>query len=47
MRAYWELDCVHLKSEAEGLGLRTNSATKKNEIVRWLLENEFPWLCIV
>ena len=46
MRAYWELDHAHLKPEADRLGMRTNRATTKKEIVRWLLENEFPWLCV-
>ncbi len=42
LKAYWELDLAQLKSEAERLGMRTNRATTKKEIVRWLLENEFP-----
>ena len=46
MKAYWELDLVHLKPEADRLGMRMNRATTKKEIVRWLLENEFPWLCV-
>ncbi len=46
VRAYWELDLAHLKTEAQGLGMRMNRATKKNDIARWLLENEFPWLCL-
>ena len=46
MRAYWELDVAHLKPEADRLGMRTNRATTKKEIVRWLMENEFPWLCV-
>jgi hypothetical protein len=46
VRAYWELDLAHLKTEAQGLGMRATRATTKSELVRWLLENEFPWLCL-
>ena len=46
MRAYWELDVAHLKPEADRLGMRANRATTKKEIVRWLMENEFSWLCV-
>ena len=47
MRAYWELELAHLKPEAERLGMRTNRATTKKEVVRWLIEKEFPWLVLV
>ena len=46
MRAYWELDLVQLRAVAGGLGMPTNRATKKNDIARWLLEKEFPWLSL-
>ena len=47
MRAYWELDLARLRTRAGGFGMPTSRATRKNDIVRWLLEREYPWLDLV
>ena len=47
MRAYWELELVQLRARAGGFGMPTSQATRKNDIVRWMLEREYPWLDLV
>lgn len=46
VQAFWEQDLAVLKPMAERLGMLVNRTTTKKEIVRWLIEREYPWIIV-
>ena len=44
LTAYWDMDLAALREEASRRGFLGTSHVTKKSFVRWLIENDHPWL---